>query len=58
MSDICPVDYDHNDDLDECMVCGWTLEAERKPTTRPEDMLSGAYAPNQRVTFICKEDTT
>lgn len=24
MTDRCPIAYDHNDDRDECAVCGWT----------------------------------
>lgn len=27
MSD-CPIAYDHNDDLEECAVCGWTVASE------------------------------
>lgn len=36
----CPIAYDHNDDLDECMVCGWTLESEVTPVKArgPKDM--------------------
>jgi len=62
----CPVAYDHNDDLDECRACGWTLEVEKIPTSGPRDMtnmtgpqkiqeaidrLSGRYAPTRPILF-------
>lgn len=71
MADVCPIDYDHNDDLDECMVCGWTLDLDKPQASGPKDMstltgperiqeavdrLGGAYAPTQRITFTCKEN--
>lgn len=64
----CPIAYDHTDDLDECMVCGWTLEAEGVPASGPRDMtnmtgpqkiqeaidrLSGRYAPTRPILFRC-----
>lgn len=64
----CPIAYDHNDDLDQCMVCGWTLEVERPFVGGPKDMtaltgpqriqeaidrLSGRYAPTCPILFRC-----
>lgn len=64
--DVCPVAYDHNDDLDECAVCGWVAEEEGLPPTGPKDMtdmtgpqriseairrLNGAYAPTRPILF-------
>jgi hypothetical protein len=63
VSTTCPIAYDHTDDLDECMVCGWKLEAHPEPRrprdfatlTGPErireaiDRLNGAYAPQMPV---------
>lgn len=67
--ELCPVAYDHNDDLDECMVCGWGEPVKRPPAHGPKDIstltgaekireaiarLNGAYAPTERITFHCK----
>jgi hypothetical protein len=40
MSGTCPIEYDHTDDMDECMVCGWRLEDECKhpEPRRPRDI--------------------
>ena len=64
----CPIAYDHTDDLDQCMVCGWTIEVDEPPASGPRDMtnmtgpqkiqeaidrLSGRYAPTRPVLFNC-----
>lgn len=70
MSESCPIAYDHTDDLDECRVCGWSLE-ERPKAQGPRDLetltgperireaikrLSGGYAPTQPIKFACRPD--
>ena len=68
----CPIAYDHTDDLDECAVCGWSLESEIPEPRRPRDMsaltgperiqeaidrLGGAYAPQYPVRLCGQEPT-
>jgi hypothetical protein len=70
MSEVCPIAYDHTDDLDECAVCGWRMD-ERPEPRRPRDLatltgleriqeaidrLGGAYAPQSRVTICDMRD--
>lgn len=66
----CPIAYDHTDDLDECMVCGWRLEFGKLEEDTHQDPtkitvfqlaresiagLSGVYAPVQRILFDCRK---
>lgn len=64
MREVCPVGYDHTEDLDECMVCGWTGIPESQPATDSKPVtgqerireaikiLNGGYAPKNRI-VIC-----
>lgn len=68
--EVCPIAYDHVDNLEECAVCGWRIEERPKtrgprdiaPLNGPEriqeaiDRLSGAYAPQHRIMFMCRPD--
>lgn len=67
-TEACPIAFDHTDDLDECKVCGWTLEAHKPFVSGPKDMtnmtgphriqeaidrLNGRYAPTRPILFRC-----
>lgn len=69
---ICPVAYDHTEDLDECQVCGWGAPVEKPPAHGPKDMttmtgperireaidrLNGRYAPTRPILFTCREES-
>lgn len=64
MTTECPIAYDHTEDLEKCMVCGWTEATEvhkdqpLPPKTGLEriqeaiKILNGGYAPKNPV-LIC-----